>query len=150
MAEAEARRSEDALDVAQRLDALERQVLALSHNAGDACRSRRIRWHPRGPDGRPCRADGGRRCQREDVALALDVLARMAEALERSDARTEDRLAAVRDAAAVPVADLQAALMARADRTEAQLAELGAALDASPAPGGTATAGPGSVPSPSS
>jgi hypothetical protein len=67
--------------------------------------------------------------QREDLALALDVLARMAEALERSDARTEDRLAAVRDAAAIPVADLQALLTARADRTDAQLAELAAALD---------------------
>jgi hypothetical protein len=48
----------------------------------------------------------------------------MAEALERSDARTEDRLAAVRDAAAVPVADLQALFTARADRNDAQLAEL--------------------------
>ena len=67
--------------------------------------------------------------QRDDVALALDVLARMAEAIERSDARTEDRLAAVRDAAAVPVADLQAVLSARADRTEARMQELAAAVE---------------------
>ena len=135
MAEAEARRSEDALDVAQRLDALERQVLALSTNGGDAVSSG-------APDGslEPVIAGlaeltAAAANQREDVALALDVLARMAESLERSDARTEDRLAAVRDAAAVPVADLQAMLMARADRTDTHLAELAAALDAAPTTG---------------
>ena len=136
MAAAEARRSEDALDVAQRLDALERQVLALSTNAGDG-----VGTSPPESSLEPVIAGlaeltAAAANQREDVALALDVLARMAESLERSDARTEDRLAAVRDAAAVPVADLQAMLMARADRTEAQLAEMAVALDAAPAAGG--------------
>lgn len=127
MAEAEAHRSEDALDVAQRLDALERQVLALSQAGGPT---------PGGPaPSMDALTEGletltsAATAQRDDVALALDVLARMAEALERSDARTEDRLAAVRDAAAVPVADLQALLVARADRTEAQLAELAATVE---------------------
>lgn len=67
--------------------------------------------------------------QRDDLALALDVLARIAEALERSDARTEDRLAALRDAAAIPVADLQTVLSARADRSDTQLRELADRFD---------------------
>lgn len=79
--------------------------------------------------------------QRDDLALALDVLAQMAEALERSDARTDDRLAAVRDAASGPVIDLQEMLAARGERTDGRLeamAEALAALEARPAP----TAGP--------
>jgi len=116
-------------------------VLALSHPAGEG-------GSLGAPDGSLEALTAGlaeltaaAAAQREDVALALDVLARMAEALERSDARTEDRLAAVRDAAAVPVADLQAALMARADRTDAQLAQFAAALDASPTSDGERDSG---------
>jgi hypothetical protein len=67
--------------------------------------------------------------QRDDLALALDVLARMAEALERTEARTDDRLAAVRDAATTPVADLQQMLTARSERTDAQLAAVAEAVD---------------------
>jgi hypothetical protein len=125
MAEAEVRRSDDALEVAQRLDAIERQVLSLSGSAGDG-RAGSSADGAAGPLAELAAAAAG---QRDDIALALDVLARMAEALERSDARTEDRLAAVRDAAAVPVADLQALLTARADRTDAQLAQLTAAVE---------------------
>lgn len=135
-AEAEARRGEDALDVAQRLDALERQVLALS-TAGTGSGPDRGSFEPLVAGVAELTTTAAQ--QREDLALALDVLARMAEALERSDARTEDRLAAVRDAAAIPVADLQALLTARADRTDAQLGELVAALedaDAAAAPSG--------------
>jgi|GEM_PF-4709628 predicted nucleic acid-binding Zn-ribbon protein len=62
--------------------------------------------------------------QRADLALALDALAGVTEALERSATRTDDRLAAIRDAAAVPVADLQALLTARTERTDAQLQAL--------------------------
>ena len=127
MAEAEVRRSDDALEVAQRLDAIERQVLSLSGSAGDSGAGP-LAEGSAGPLAELAAAAAG---QRDDIALALDVLARMAEALERSDARTEDRLAAVRDAAAVPVADLQALLTARADRTDAQLAQLTAAMETS-------------------
>lgn len=62
--------------------------------------------------------------QRADLALALDALAGVTEALERSATRTDDRLAAIRDAAAVPVADLQALLTARTERADAQLQAL--------------------------
>ena len=66
--------------------------------------------------------------QRDDLALSLEVLARVAEAVERLDARTEDRLAAVRDAATAPLADLEALLSARGERTEARFEELATAL----------------------
>jgi len=62
--------------------------------------------------------------QRADLALALEALAGVTEALERSATRTDDRLAAIRDAAAVPVADLQTLLTARTERTDAQLRAL--------------------------
>ncbi|MFP5254905.1 MAG: hypothetical protein ACLGI8_03545 [Acidimicrobiia bacterium] len=62
--------------------------------------------------------------QRADLALALEALAGVTEALERSATRTDDRLAAIRDAAAVPVADLHALLTARTERTDAQLQAL--------------------------
>ena len=62
--------------------------------------------------------------QRADLALALEALAGVTEALERSATRTDDRLAAIRDAAAVPVADLQTLLTARTERTDAQLQAL--------------------------
>lgn len=145
MAEAEARRAEDALDVAQRLDALERQVLSLSGpGAGGA--EGTLGDAATGPLAELAAAAAG---QRDDIALALDVLARMAEALERSDARTEDRLAAVRDAAAVPVADLQALLTARADRNDAQLAQLAATVEslaaAAPASGADVEPGDGAL-----
>lgn len=108
--ESEARRTEDALDVAQRLDALERQVLHLQQQ-------------PSAPAGGTTPSS-----IQEDMALALDVLARIAESVERADARTEDRLAALRDAAAAPVTDLHSLLAGRADRTEARLDELGEQL----------------------
>lgn len=65
--ESEARHTEDALDVAQRLDALERQVLNLKQ--------------------RPSATDGGGGSAQADLALALDVLERLAASVERSDAR---------------------------------------------------------------
>ncbi|MGK2947638.1 MAG: hypothetical protein ACSLFP_03630, partial [Acidimicrobiales bacterium] len=68
--------------------------------------------------------------QRDDLALALDVLARMAEALERAEARTDDRLAAVRDAATGPVVDLQEMLAARGERTDGRLEAMAASLAA--------------------
>lgn len=80
--------------------------------------------------------------QRADLALALEALAGVTEALERSATRTDDRLAAIRDAAAVPVADLQTLLTARTERTDAQLqalldrveAAVGRPADDAPAP----------------
>lgn len=113
VAEAEARRSQDAHEMAQRLDAIERQVLA--------------RPPPAVPP--PPGAPGDLASLHTDVALSLDVLARVAEGIERLDSRTEDRLAAVRDAAASPVADLQALLSARNERHDTQLDELIAAVD---------------------
>jgi hypothetical protein len=129
LAEAEVRRSEDASNVAQRLDALERQVLARSQPTGDATDAPAGSLEPLAQGLAELTAAAA--SQRDDAALALDVLARMAESLERSDARTEDRLAAVRDAAAVPVADLQALVTARADRTDAQLALLATTVEGS-------------------
>ena len=82
---------------------------------------------------------------RADLGLALEVLAGIADSLERADARTEDRLAAIRDAAAVPLADLQALLSARTDRTEHQLTDLVTRVEAAVAglegPTGADTAG---------
>lgn len=69
--------------------------------------------------------------QRDDLALALEVLARMAEAIERTDARTDDRLAAVRDAATTPVVDLQQMLAARGERTDARLDAMAESVAAS-------------------
>lgn len=63
------------------------------------------------------------------MTLSLDVLARVAEGIERLDDRTEDRLAAVRDAALAPVVDLQTLLSARNDRHETQLTDLTAAVE---------------------
>lgn len=113
--ESEARRTEDALDVAQRLDSLERQVLHLHQRAA-----------PTTADGRASTTTPS--SIQEDMALALDVLARIAESVERADARTEDRLAALRDAAAGPVTDLHSLLAGRAERTEERLEELGERL----------------------
>lgn len=131
MAEAEARRGEDALDVAQRLDALERQVLHLSQSSSAGAPAAAGVGGLEPVTDRLTALTEAAASQREDLALALDVLARMAEALERTDARTEDRLAAVRDAAAVPVADLQALFTARADRSDAQLAALATTVESS-------------------
>jgi chromosome segregation ATPase len=129
-AEGEAHRSEDALDLAQRLDALERQVLTLSQQGPSSAPGGEGRDDVLGPLAeRVTELAEAATGQRDDLALALDVLARMAEALERSDARTEDRLAAVRDAASVPVADLQALIAARADRSEARMEELVGAVE---------------------
>jgi hypothetical protein len=118
VAEAEVRRSQDAHEVAQRLDVLERPLLA--RPAGTA---------PTVPvDLEPLRSD---------IALSLEVLARVTEAVQRLDSRTEDRLAAVRDAALAPVGDLQALLAARNEHHDAQLAELASAVDALAAQGPT-------------
>ncbi|HEX4866258.1 MAG TPA: hypothetical protein VFV32_01400 [Acidimicrobiales bacterium] len=62
--------------------------------------------------------------QRADLDRALEALATVAEVVERNSGRTDDRLAAIRDAAAVPVADLRALLTARTERTDRQLEEL--------------------------
>ena len=88
--------------------------------------------------------------QRADLALALEALAGVTEALERSATRTDDRLAAIRDAAAVPVADLQTLLTARTERTDAQLQALLDRVEAAigappPAPGGEQDAPGGPV-----
>ncbi len=74
--------------------------------------------------------------QREELLLALEVLTRVAEAVERLDDRTEDRLAAVRDAAMTPAADLQAMLAARSGRIDARLDELAAVIEGITARGG--------------
>ena len=66
---------------------------------------------------------------RADLALALEVLAGIAESLDRVETRTEDRLAAIRDAASAPVADLQALLAARSERSEAQLDQVAARVE---------------------
>ena len=52
----------------------------------------------------------------------------LAQRLAALESQTEDRLAAIRDAAAVPVADLQALLQARTQRDDTELAELGTAI----------------------
>jgi chromosome segregation ATPase len=93
LADAETRRTQDAQEISQRLEAVERQVL--DSTAGDA----------------PANGDPGQ-------------LAKLVEGIERLESRTEDRLAAVRDAAAAPVADLQALLQARADRDDRERKEL--------------------------
>jgi hypothetical protein len=121
-AEAEARRSQDAQEIAQRLDAVERQILAMSAPEASIPAA--------APDLEPLRAD---------IALSLEVLSHVTEAVERIDSRTEDRLAAVRDAAAAPIADLQALLAARNERHDTQLAELTTAVD------GLAAEGPAAV-----
>jgi DNA repair exonuclease SbcCD ATPase subunit len=51
------------------------------------------------------------------------------EAIERLQARTEDRLASVRDAAAAPLTDLQALLQARTDRDDHDVTQLRETLD---------------------
>ena len=63
------------------------------------------------------------------VTISLGVLAQVAESVERLDSRTEDRLAAVRDAALAPVADLQALLSARNESRDTQLAQLSSAVE---------------------
>lgn len=107
---AEDRRTEDALDVAQRLDALERQVLDL-------------RPAPPGST-----ASTPQATVQEDLGLVLDVLSRLATSVEVAEARTEDRLAAIRDAATGPVTDLQELLTARSARTDERLDQLAEAL----------------------
>jgi hypothetical protein len=64
-------------------------------------------------------------------------LARLAEAVERMGNRITDGLGSVRDAAMAPVADLQAIVGGRADRTDARLDELAEQV------GSLATTGPG-------
>jgi len=118
VAEAEVRRSQDAHEVAQRLDVLERQLLARPPGTGPAVPV----------DLEPLRSD---------IALSLEVLARVTEAVQRLDSRTEDRLAAVRDAALAPVGDLQALLSARNEGHDTQLAELVTAVEALAAEGPT-------------
>jgi hypothetical protein len=125
VAEAEVRRSQDAQGVAQRLDALERQLLA---------RPAVVPPPPGAPGGEPA-VPVDLEPLRADIALSLEVLARVTEAVERLDSRTEDRLAAVRDAALTPVGDLQALLAARNERQDTQLAELVTTVDALAAEG---------------
>lgn len=119
VAEAEARRSQESQEVAQRLAALERQVLALPAPGIPP---------PPGAPGESSALTTEVESLRADMSLSLDVLARLAEDLERLDSRTEDRLAAVRDAAAAPVADLQMLLSARNEHQDSQLSELTAAI----------------------
>jgi hypothetical protein len=105
VADTETRRSQDIQEVAQRLDALERQILALP--GGAAAPADQLQ---------PLRAD---------VTLGLDVLARLAESVEHIRHRTDDRLAMMRDAALAPIADLQKLLSAR----DEVLADLSAAVN---------------------
>jgi hypothetical protein len=125
VAEAEVRRSQDAHEVAQRLEAVERQILAMPTPVPP----------PPGAPGTEPAAQVDLEPLRADIALSLEVLARVTEAVERLDSRTEDRLAAVRDAALAPVSDLQALLAARNERHDAQLASLVTAVDALAAQG---------------
>lgn len=119
VAEAEARSSQATQVVGQRLEALERQLLALPALAIPP---------PPGAPGDLSALAAGVESLRADLSLSLDVLAGISEALERLDTRTEDRLAAVRDAAAAPVADLQMLLSARYEHQGSQLSELTAAI----------------------
>jgi len=66
--------------------------------------------------------------QREDLALSLEVLARVAEAVERVEARTRDRAPSGPDDAVLPLADLEAVLSARGERTEARFEEMAVAV----------------------
>lgn len=100
-------------DLAERLDAIERQVLA----------------RPAAAIPPPPGAPGDLAALQTDLALTLARLTEVSESIERLDSRTEDRLAAVRDAAAAPVADLQALLSARNARQDAQLSGLTVAVD---------------------
>ena len=76
VAEAEARRSNDAREVAQRLNAMERQVLALSTEPIPAAT---------GPSDLVATASwaGDLERMRADLTLSLDVLARLTESIER-------------------------------------------------------------------
>jgi len=121
VAEAEARRRQETHEVAQRLEAIERQVLALPSHAIPP---------PPGAPGATAGLAADVESLRADMSLSLDVLARVAEAIERLDSRTEDRLAAVRDAAAAPVTDLQMLLSARNEHQDTQLSELASAVQA--------------------
>src|SRR5690606_32037165 len=88
-----------------------------------------------------------------DLAHRLDSLERLVleltKGIEGKDARTDDRLAAIRDAASVPVNDLKDLLLARTERTEKRLDELigqlertSAALAESTGPAPSAAASP--------
>lgn len=63
------------------------------------------------------------------AALTASV-EQVATTLAQLDDKTDDRLAAVRDAAMTPVADLQAILTARNERVDARLGELATAIEA--------------------
>jgi hypothetical protein len=110
VSEIEARRSHDALEISQRLEALERQALG------------------RPPSAAP--GDDATSSVAGDLRLALEVLAQVAEGIERLDARTAERLTALRDAAAGPVRDLQDVLAARYEQQDEQAADLAASLQA--------------------
>jgi hypothetical protein len=101
VAETEARRAQDALEVSQRLTAIERQALGADQTLA------------------------------EDVRLALDVLAHVAEGIEQLDQRTEDRLAGIRDAATGHVDSLPGRIEEVSSAVQAltrQLPELGGKL----------------------
>lgn len=130
VAEAEARRSHDSREVSQRLVAIERQILALPSPPS---------LPPADPlDPFPASGSAADLEQlRADVALTLEEIRLITDGVQRLDARTEDRLAAVRDAATAPVADLQELLSARGERQDAQLAELVDAVRAAATPAAT-------------
>jgi hypothetical protein len=82
VAEAEARRGHDAREVAQRLGALERQVLSLPTPAAPP---------PVDPlDPFPALAPADLEKLRSDLALGLDVLAQVAESVQNLERRAED------------------------------------------------------------
>lgn len=122
-------------DVAARLDDLDRKLDTIAGAMATVA-------------ARQTELDAAADAQRADLGLALEVLAGIADSLERADARTEDRLASIRDAAAVPLADLQALLSARTDRTEHQLTDLVTRVEAAVA-GLAAPASPDAPPLPS-
>lgn len=66
---------------------------------------------------------------RDDLIRALEALGSLTGAVADLDAKSDDRLAAVRDAATAPVADLQVLLSARSERLDGRIAQLAAAVE---------------------
>jgi hypothetical protein len=67
---------------------------------------------------------------REEVLRTHEAIDRVATAVAQLEQKTDDRLAAVRDAAMAPVSDLQAMLAARGERLDRGLEELAGAVQA--------------------
>ena len=74
--------------------------------------------------------DGATASVRDEVLRTSDAVERVATAIAQLEDKTDDRLAAVRDAAMAPVADLQALLAARGERLDGRLEEIATAVQA--------------------